>query len=518
MTVCGMGNFLWIGAQECAQSNQAAAPPAAGRFRPVIVEATTALPQDTDADTAVIGVLEDEKIHHDIDGVLNGLVSAGEAKAKHRHLAVAHAGGKRWVLVGLGAREDLDAEKVRIAAAAALGRARELGAVRLCWEVPHKVGPEIGAAIVEGTVLTGYRFDRFKGKPPEEPGGVQALVVSAHDDLTAVVGEAEIVARAVNAARNLQNTPANEMAPRHLADTARVLGELDGVTVEVEGRDGIERLGMGAFAAVARGSDEEPALITLRYDGVGADGRGSVGSPVLGLVGKAVTFDTGGISIKNANRMFEMKFDMSGGAAVLSAIEAIAELALPVRVVAVVGATENMPSGHAIKPGDVVTAASGTTIEVINTDAEGRLVLADCLTHAVNHGAERLVDIATLTGSIITALGHTHAGLFASDDDWAAQVEAAATATGELVWRLPLHADYAKALDSATADLINVNETRKAGSIVAAQFLQRFTDGKPWAHLDIAGTAWGAGKPYASKGGSGWGVRLLVELARSMAR
>jgi leucyl aminopeptidase len=478
----------------------------------VIVESTTALPQDADADTVVIGVLEAEKVHHDVDGVLNGLVAAGEAKPKHRHLAVGHAGGRRWVLVGLGSRDELDGERVRVATAAALGRARELGAKRLCVEVPHKVGAEIAAAIVEAALLTSYRFERFKSKPSDDADGLQALVISAHDDLTDVVGEAEIVARAVNAARNLQNTPANEMTPRHLADAARVLGELDGVTVEVEDRAGLERLGMGAFAAVARGSHEEPALITLRYDGPGASG------PVLGLVGKAVTFDTGGISIKNANKMSEMKFDMSGGAAVLGAIEAIAELALPVRVVAVVGATENMPSGHAVKPSDVVTAANGTTIEVINTDAEGRLVLGDCMTHAVNQGAERLVDIATLTGSIIGALGHTHAGLFASDDDWAAQVVAAAAATGELVWRLPLHADYAKALDSDTADVVNVNETRKAGSIVAAQFLQHFTGEVPWAHLDIAGTAWGAAKPYAAKGGSGWGVRLFVELARSLAR
>jgi leucyl aminopeptidase len=203
---------------------------------------------------------------------------------------------------------------------------------------------------------------------------------------------------------------------------------------------------------------------------------------------------------------------------VLGAIEAIAELKLPVRVLAVVGATENMPSGNAVKPGDVVTAANGTTIEVINTDAEGRMVLADCLTHAVDQGAERLVDIATLTGSIVSALGNTHAGLFSADDDWAAQVTAAATATGETVWRLPLHADYAKALDSDTADLMNVNEARKAGSSVAAEFLKRFTGDVPWAHLDIAGTAWGASRPYASKGGSGWGVRLFVELARSLAR
>ncbi|HWC26453.1 MAG TPA: leucyl aminopeptidase [Solirubrobacteraceae bacterium] len=476
----------------------------------MIVEATTELPQDADADTVVIGVLDGEKVHHDVDGVLNGLVTTGEAKAKHRHLAVTHAGGRRWILVGLGKRAELDGERVRVAAAAAHGRASELGAKRLCWEVPHKVGAEIATAIVEGTVLANYRFDRFKGKPPDDPASLDALVVSAHDDLGDVVAEAEIVARAVNAARNLQNTPPNEMAPRHLADAARVLAELDGVTVEVEGRDGLERRGMGAFAGVARASHEEPALITLRYDGPAASG------PVLGLVGKAVTFDTGGISIKPANKMSEMKYDMSGGAAVLGAIEAIAELGLPVRVVAVVGATENMPAGNALKPADVVTAANGTTVEIINTDAEGRLVLADCLTHAVNEGAERLVDVATLTGSIITALGHVHAGLFASDDDWAAKVEAAASATGEIVWRLPLHPDYAKALDSDTADVVNVNETRKAGSIVAAQFLERFTGEVPWAHLDIAGTAWGAGRPYASKGGSGWGVRLLVELARSL--
>ncbi len=477
----------------------------------MIVETTTELPQDADADTVVIGVLDGENIHHDVDGVLNGLVAAGEATAKHRHLAVGHAGSKRWILVGLGTRDELDGERVRLAAASALNRARDLGARRLCWEVPHKVGPEIAAAIVEGTLLTAYRFNRFKSKPDED-SGLDALVVSAHDDLSTVVGEAEILARAVNAARDLQNTPANAMTPAHVADAARLLGELAGVTVEVEGREGLERLGMGSFACVAQGSVQAPALITLKYEGPDA------GGPVLGLVGKAVTFDSGGISIKNANRMSDMKFDMSGGAAVLGAIEAIAELRLPVRVVAVVGATENMPSGSAVKPGDVVTAANGTTIEIINTDAEGRLVLADCLTHAVNQGAERLVDIATLTGSIITALGNTYAGLFASDDDWAAQVADAATTSGEIVWRLPLHPDYAKALDSDTADLMNVNEARKAGSSVAAQFLKRFTADVPWAHLDIAGTAWGANKAYTPKGGSGWGVRLFVELARSLHR
>ncbi len=477
----------------------------------MVTESTTALPADTDADTVVLGVLDTEGIAHDVDGVLQGLVDAREAKSKHRHLAVAHAGGKRWILVGLGARGELDGERVRIAAASALGRARELGARRLCWEVPHKVGPEIAAAIVEGTLLCGYRYLRFKAEPTEERTDVDALIVSAHHDLAGVVSEATIVANAVNAARDLQNAPPNECAPRHLADAALALGTIDGVTVAVEGRDGLVERGMGSFAAVAQGADEEPALITLKYDGPGASG------PVLGLVGKAVTFDTGGISIKPANKMFEMKFDMSGGAAVLGAVEAIARLKLPVRLVAVVGATENMPSGHAMRPGDVVTAANGVTIEIINTDAEGRLVLADCLAHAVREGAERLVDIATLTGAIITALGNTHAGIIGDDDDWVAAVTAAGAATGELVWRLPLHPDYAKALESETADIMNVNETRKAGSIVAAQFLKRFTNDVPWAHLDIAGTAWGAGKPYTPKGGSGFGVRLFVALARSLS-
>jgi len=478
----------------------------------MVAESTTTLPAGTDADTVVVGILEGEGIAHDTDGVLQGVLDAGEAKAKHRHLAVAHAGGKRWILVGLGDRQGLDAERVRVAAAAALGRARELGARRLCWEAPHEAGPEIAAAIVEGTMLCAYRYDRFKSKPTEERSDVDALIVSAHDDVAGVVAEAVIVATAVNWARDLQNAPPNELAPRHLAQAARELGELGGVTVEVEGREAIEQRGMGAFAGVAQGADEEPALITLRYEPAGGEARG----PVLGLVGKAVTFDTGGISIKPANKMSEMKFDMSGGAAVLGAVEAIARLQLPVRVVAVVGATENMPSGRAMRPGDVVRAANDLTIEIINTDAEGRLVLADCLTHAVAEGAERLVDVATLTGAIITTLGHTYAGVMGDDDDWVAQVTAAGAATGELVWRLPLHPDYAKIMESETADLVNANETRKAGSVTAAQFLARFTGGVPWAHLDIAGTAWGAGRAYTPKGGSGFGVRLLVELARSL--
>jgi leucyl aminopeptidase len=238
---------------------------------------------------------------------------------------------------------------------------------------------------------------------------------------------------------------------------------------------------------------------------------------VLGLVGKAVTFDSGGISIKPAQKMSDMKFDMSGGAAVTEAVGAIARLALPLRVVGVVGATENLPSGRSMKPGDIVRASNGTTVEIINTDAEGRLVLADCLVHAVAQGAERLVDIATLTGGCVVALGSTYAGLMANDEDWADAVGAAARASGELAWRLPLHEEYDEAIKGRYADIMNAVEDRKAAPITAAQFLARFAGEVPWAHLDVAGTAFNAGKPYAPKGGNGFGVRLLVELARSMA-
>ncbi len=477
------------------------------------INATTSLPIDTDADTVAVGLFEGEGIAHDADGAMQALVERREARPRLRHLAVTHAAGKRWIVVGLGARDGFDTERARVAAAVALDRARDLAASHLCWELPHRVADDVAAALVEGTVLAAYRFTRYKAPGPEGEGEgpLEALTVSAHDDVGEAVQRGKVVAAAANRARDLQNTPANDLTPTHLAQAARTLAEgVEGVTVETEGRDGIVALGMGCFAGVARGSDEEPALITLRYEGPGASG------PVLGLVGKAVTFDTGGISIKGANKMWEMKFDMSGGAAVLGAIRAIAELRLPVRVVGVVGATENMPSGHALKPGDVLRASNDLTVEVHNTDAEGRLVLADCLVHAVREGAERLVDVATLTGAIVTALGDTHCGLMASDDAWAGQVEGAARRSGELAWRLPLHPEYDELLQSQTADLLNVNEARKAGSIVAAQFLRRFTGDVPWAHLDIAGTAWGTGKAYAPKGGTGFGVRLLVELARSL--
>jgi leucyl aminopeptidase len=468
------------------------------------VSSTTQAPPDTRADTIAVGVFEGEPIAHDVDGVLQGLVEAGEARAGLRKVAVAHAGGRRYVLAGLGKRDEFDAERARIAAASVAGRAKELGTRILCWEVPHHVD---APGFVEGTVLAAYEYRDFKSAEDDGPQ-IEELIVSAHHDVSEDVGRAAVAAEATNAARDLQNAPANELTPSRLAERARAL---TGVEVEVWGRDQIEAAGMGAFAAVARGTDEEPQLITIRHD------PPDVAGPVLGYVGKGVTFDSGGISIKPAMKMSEMKFDMSGAAAVLEATGAIARLGLPVRVVSVLGATENLPSGHSVKPGDIVRAKTGTTIEVINTDAEGRMVLADCLAHAIDQGAERLVDLATLTGAIVTTFGNTYAGLFGSDDDWCTEVEAAGRRAGELSWRLPLHAEYDELIKSRYADIANAVEARKAGSITAAQFLRRFTGDIPWVHLDVAGTAFESGKPYASKGGTGFGVRTLIELASANA-
>src|SRR3954469_19115110 len=477
----------------------------AGRMR---VSSTTSSPPDTGADTLAIGVFDGETVAHDVKGsALQRVIDSGEARTAFRHVAVAHADDRRWLIVGLGPRSQFTPEKARIAAATTLSRANDVGTRRLCWELPHHVDAAVAGAFVEGTVLAAYRFDRYK-KPPADVRAVEELIVSAHDDVSGPVEAAGVLARAVNAARDLQNAPANDMTPTALAEVARAL---DGVTVDVHGRDFLLEQGMGAFAAVAQGSDAEPAMIVMRYDGEGASGA------VLGLVGKAVTFDSGGISIKPAAKMHEMKFDMSGGAAVVQAMGAIARLRLPVRVVGVIGATENLPSGRSMKPGDIVRARNGTTIEINNPDAEGRLVLADCLTHAIDLGAERLVDLATLTGGIVVALGDAYSGLFANDDAWAAAVAAAGARTGERLWRMPLDPEYARMIEGRYADIVNSTEARKATAITAAEFLHRFAGDVPWAHLDIAGSAYDGGRPYAPKGGAGWGGGLRVELAGANA-
>jgi leucyl aminopeptidase len=473
----------------------------------IAVSARSGPAAETDADTRVVGVLEGEQL---AEPELQALVDSGEAKAALRKVAVTHAGGKRVILAGLGKRDELDPERARVAASVAAGRARELGARSVSWAAPSDDG-RVAAGLVEGTLLALYSFDRFKSKSDDEGAGVESLEVAGGGDVAAAVEHARVVAEAQNAARDLQNTPANVATPTFLAERAQELaGAHENLSVEVWDRERIVSEGMGAFASVAQGTYEEPRLIVLRYEGGGS-------GPLLGYVGKAVTFDTGGISIKPSAKMHEMKFDMSGGAAVIEAIGAIAALGLPARILGVVGSTENMPSGRAVKPGDIVTALNGKTIEVNNTDAEGRLVLADALSYAVREGAERLIDLATLTGAIIVALGSTYAGLFSNDDDWYRDVESASEATGELGWRLPLHPEYLELTKGEYADLTNAAEQRKAMSIYAAEFLRQFVDDKPWVHVDIAGTAWGLGRAYVGKGASGFGVRMLVDLAERAA-
>jgi leucyl aminopeptidase len=472
------------------------------------IHASTSPPATSPADTIVVGVFEGEQLEQ---APLQALLDSGEAKRTHGSVALTHLDGRRFLIVGLGRREEFDAERARTCAADAANRAVALGARALCWAVPDGADDRVVGALVEGTVLASYRFDRYKTPPVDEAereAELASLTLSAADDHGAAAQRAGVIAEAVNAARVLQDTPGNDMTPTHLAARAvELASEHPSVGVTVEGREEILARGMGAFAAVTQGSEEEPALITLRYSHPKAAG------PVLGFVGKAVTFDSGGISIKPSAAMDEMKFDMSGGAAVIEAVGAIARLELPVNLVAVVGATENLLNGRAVKPGDIVRTMSGITVEINNTDAEGRLVLSDCITHAINEGAERLIDLATLTGAVIVALGSTYAGLMSNDDDWAAEVARAAESTGELVWRLPLHAEFKKLVKGTYADLNNAPAVRKAGAITGAEFLARFAGETPWVHLDIAGTAWNLGRSYAEKGGSGFGVRLLVELA-----
>ena len=476
------------------------------------VTAHPELPAAESADTIAVGLFEGEGTPSNCPAAVSELLASGEARASFKSLALTHADGRRWLLVGLGSRKDLSPERARVAAAVAAGRALELSTRVLCWLSPDGTDPMVAGALVEGTILAGYRFERFKSAPEQPdapPKHLQGLIV-AGEGVERAVADAAVVAERVNSARDLQNRPANDLTPTALGEYAKQLAEeIPTLAVEVEGRASLMARGMGAFAAVTQGSEQEPALITIRYEGPNAQG------PTLAFVGKAVTFDTGGISLKPGAKMAEMKFDMSGGAAVLEAVAAIAELQLPVKLIAVVGATENMPSGSAVKPGDIVTAANGKTIEINNTDAEGRLVLADCLCHAIAQGAERIVDLATLTGAVIIALGSTHAGVMSNDDGLASEIVAAGEETGEIVWRLPLHEEYDALVKGKYGDLDNAPEGRKAGTIVGAAFLSNFVGETPWAHLDIAGSAWDLGRAYVGKGASGYGVRLLVQLARS---
>ena len=463
-----------------------------------------------DAELIVIGLHDGEAV----PAALAAAAGADAAKGSFKALAaVFPADGPRVLVVGLGEREKLDAERMRVAAALAVKEAAGLGLGSLAWLPPDSVAEEAAVeALVTGTILGSYRFDRFRRESPDEPPTeIESLTLLAPAELAATAEAARIGAEAQNRARDLQNTPANFATPGFLADRAEeIAASFDSVSAEVLGRDEMVAMGMGGLAAVSQGSAESPRLIVLRYSGGGS-------GPTLGLIGKGVTFDTGGISLKPGASMHEMKFDMSGAAAVLEAVAATAELGLEIDLLAVVPATENMPSGTAIKPGDVITQYNGVTVEVNNTDAEGRLILADALAYAVELGAERLVDIATLTGAVLIALGSTYAAVVANDDGLAGELVEAGAETGELTWRLPLHDEFRQMMKGTVADLSNLASKREAGTITAACFLEEFVDDTPWAHIDIAGTAWDAGRAYTGKEASGFGVRLLVDLARRLA-
>jgi leucyl aminopeptidase len=464
-----------------------------------------------DADLVAVGLCEGEDLASD----LSSARGAADAEGGFKKLTMVHPERPARVLVaGLGKREDLDAERLRIAAALVAKEAAKLNASSLAWVLPEGGDPNsLAEGITTGTILGSYRFDQLKSADPDDPGppSLESLTLVGPESVSEAAEAARVCAEAQNRARDLQSLPSNVATPSYLAARAEeIAAEHQTLSVDVLGREEIAAKEMGGLVAVSQGSAEEPKLIVLRYEGGGSD-------ETLGLVGKGVTFDTGGISLKSPGGMQEMKMDMSGAAAVLEAVGAIAELGLELNLIAVVPSTENMPSGTAIKPGDIITQYNGKTVEVNNTDAEGRLILADALAYAIEQGANRVVDIATLTGAVMIALGSTYAAVISNDDELAGELEAVGRDTGELVWRLPLHPEYKALMKGTFADLTNAAAKRKAGTISAAGFLEEFVGETPWAHLDIAGTAWDVGRPYTGSDASGFGVRLLTALARELA-
>ena len=465
---------------------------------------------EVDVDLLAVLIFEGD----DLPEPLAGAPGSEDVKGGYKKTALVHPGTpKRALVVGLGDRNEFEPERARVAGAIATRNAGALEASSLAISGPESPDPKaLATAVVEGAVLASYRFDRFKTKKDDEDSrqGLEELTVLGESDIAEAVEAARVGAEAENFARELQDEPSNVVTPSYLAGRAMAIAEEHStVSCEVMGREQIKEKGMGGLAAVSQGTAEEPQLIVLRYLGGG--------DQTVGLVGKGVTFDTGGISIKPSASMHEMRMDMSGAAAVLEAVSAIAKLEVPIDVIAVIPSTENMPSGTAVKPGDIITQLNGKTVEVNNTDAEGRLILADALAYSVELGVDRIVDLATLTGAVLIALGSTYAALISNDDAFAAEVQAAAERTGELAWRLPLHPEYKELTKGTAADLTNASAKRKAGTIYAASFLEEFVDGKPWVHLDIAGTAWDVGREYVGKGPTGYGVRLLVDLARSLS-
>ena len=460
---------------------------------------------------------------------LPGLAQDGDAKRVAEEEEIAGTAGRtavlypngnaparRIVLVGLGPADELDADSVRTAAAAVAEAGERVGGT-LAWVLDDSLPQsEQARAVVDGLLLGSYDPGRWKTKPKSAEPFERLVLVGGDDAVREDAERAATVAEGANRARDLANTGANELTPERLADRASELAEQHAnLTAEALGPDEIAELGMGAFAGVAQGSHNPPRMIVLRYEP--SSPRGDV---VLGLVGKAITFDTGGISIKPALYMEDMKGDMAGGGAVIEGIGVIAELGLPLRTLAVVAATENAVGGGSYRPGDVLTAMNGKTIEITNTDAEGRLVLADALHYARTLGATHIVDFATLTGAMNRAMGDLYAGVMGNDAEWRDEIVAAGEASGDHAWPWPMHRRYRGLIDSAFADMKNSSVRGQAGPIYAASFLEEFVGEGPWAHVDVAGTAfftWGRSDYLSQKGGTGYGVRLIAELAAKLS-
>lgn len=464
----------------------------------------------TETELAVLLYAEDETLPVEV----TALCEPNDANGRWKQQTLLYPRGalpaRRLLLIGMGKRSGITADAVRQAAAIAAQRAQELkvSSYHLGYNGHLPLTPQqFGVAFAEGSILGSYRYTRYKSDREETPE-ITAILQAGSDAPEAVEGvrRGQILARATTFARDLANGPGNEVTPAFLGQTAVEMGARLGLHVTVLDKAQLIEQGFGGILAVGQGSANEPRFIVMEY---GTAGQG----PTICLVGKGITFDTGGISIKPAEKMDDMKMDMSGAAAVFGAMQAVAELQLPLHVVGIVCAAENMPSGTAYRPGDIIRTLSGKTVEVLNTDAEGRIVLADGLFYAQRYQPAAIVDLATLTGAIMVALGSHAIGLMGNNQELANRLIAAGEATAERVWQLPLWDEYRDAMKSDIADLKNTGG-RYGGAITAAGFLAAFVGDYPWAHLDIAGTAW-VEKPsraYQARGATGVGVRLLVEL------
>ena len=492
----------------------------------------TTAPEKAEADALILPIFEGQSklppeavnLDKKLKGAITRLLADREFRGKFMELVPVHnlstLPSKWTVLVGLGKSEQLDMVRLRNALQSAGRVLRKRGHRRVTVILPKDVAArasaaDVARAVTEGIGLSNFDVGSLKTRHEDAVTQISALNIVGLDGdkaAAAAVKDAVVLADATNRIREWVNAPANTFTPTVFVEKVKEAVKGTGLDLKVLELDDMRRLKMGALLAVAQGSDEPAKMIVIRYSG------GRKGGPMLALVGKGITFDSGGISIKPAQNMEKMKSDMGGGAAVVGAMLAIAELKPKINVIGIVPTTENMPSGHAIKPGDVVTGSGGKTIEIINTDAEGRLILSDGITYALKEGATHIVDIATLTGSIARTLGPLAIGAFSNDPTLMDQVRRAADLAGERLWELPLWADYDGLMDSQIADLQN-SGVPWAGATMAAIFLREFVDGRPWVHLDIAGSAWQDAPELKSvpRGPTGSGVRVMAHLAELLA-